>query len=211
MALSEYWNGRNEVFVKSFQTLNDLGVDGKAGEQTFSTLDPRSWPLRDLVDGRQCFVTNGFDPVKHKGIDVFWWWQDGDQLIKGYYTPYGGGRVWYPYGTMATAAEDGVIARSELISTGWLVTINHVTGDSTGYFHGIPQTAVVNVGDTVERGQQLFYCGWDRSLSSEPTENNPIHLHFSVQRNGAYMDPEDWLRYASYLPAYRLVSPENIP
>jgi len=203
---SDYWNQRNEVFVKSFQTLNGIPADGLAGELTFTTLDPRNWPLRNLPDGRQCFITNGYKPGDHNGIDIFWQWQDGDQLIDGYWTPYAGGKVWYPYATVAVAACAGQVIRSELIGTGWLVTIKHVNGDVTGYFHGFAQTALVNVGDTVQRGQSLFYCGWD---TRQPlSESNPVHLHFSVQRDGAYMDPAAWLKYADYLNACEVVCDE---
>ena len=207
---SDYWNGRNEVFADTFQKINNIPADGLAGEQTFTVLDPRNWALRNLLDGRHCFVTNGFAPGVHDGIDIFWWWQDGDQLIHGYWTPYGGGKVWYPYGAMGVAACDGTVRRSELIGTGWLVTIEHANGDTTGYFHGVPQTAMVNVGDTVQRGQPLFFCGWDLSHSSTPTESNPVHLHFTVQRDGVYLDPEEWLKYADYLPACQLVCSEEL-
>jgi murein DD-endopeptidase MepM/ murein hydrolase activator NlpD len=197
---SDYWNQRNEIFVKSFQTLAGIPADGLAGEQTFTALDPRSWPMRNLPDGRQFFVTNAFDPVKHKGIDIFASWQDGDQLVEGYWTPYAGGKVWYPFGSQSVAACAGTVKRSELIGTGWLITIEHVNGDTTGYFHGREGTALVTVGQQVERGQALFFCGWSIA-SPGPSENNVVHLHFSVQRDGAYLDPEDWLKYADYLPA----------
>lgn len=201
---SDYWNARNENFVKTFQKMNNIPADGLAGEQTYTTLDPRSWPMRNLPDGRKIFVTNAFHPTDHKGIDIFYSWEDGDQLIEGYWTPYAGGKVWYPFGAMAVAAADGTVKRSELISTGWLMTVEHANGDTTGYFHGRDQTAMVNVGDTVQRGQPLFYCGWSISKPG-PNENNVVHLHFSVQRDGAYLDPEPWLKYATYLPACDLV------
>lgn len=207
---SDYWNGRNEVFAKTFQTDNNIPADGLAGEQTFTTLNARNWGMRNLPDGRKIFVTNAYDPGEHDGIDIFFNWLDGDQLVDGYWTSYGGGKVWYPYGAMAVAASAGIVRRSELIGTGWLVTIEHTNGDTTGYFHGVPQTAMVNVGDTVQGGQPLFFCGWDTSHSSTPTESNPVHLHFTVQRDGAYMNPETWLQYADYLPACSLVCSEEL-
>lgn len=193
---TEYWNQHNEVFVKTYQKLNDLPADGLAGEQTFTALDGRCWPLRNLPDGRECFITNPFKAGVHDGVDVFWRWQDGDQLIDGYWTKFGDGRVWYPYGTRAIVACDGVVRRSEAITTGWLVTVEHANGDVTGYFHGVKQTALVKPGDGVGMGMPVFYCGWD--LRQPLSEDNVVHVHFSVQRDGVFIDPAAWLKYAAH-------------
>lgn len=198
------WPARNKNFVETFQKLNDLNVDGLAGEETNTALDPRYWPLKNLSDGRECFVTNAFNPVTHKGIDAFWWAKDSDEPIPtGYWTPYAGQKVWYPQGTVAVAAAAGKVVYSALISTGWLIRIQHANTDKTGYFHGVDGTAKVGVGDKVVAGQELFECGWmiGPNGSTEPTENNPVHIHFSVQRDGVYMDPVKWLRYATYFDA----------
>jgi hypothetical protein len=204
---SDYWNGRNEVFVKTFQKLNGITADGLAGEETFTTLDPRSWPLRNLPDGREAFVTNGYRPGDHNGIDLFWYWKAGDQLIEGYNTPYADQRVWYPYGTLAYAACDGKVIRNEMISTGWLVTLLHANDDTTGYVHGLDQTSMVELGQEVKRGEPIYYCGYNTKY--DLSENNPIHLHFSVRRDGAYLDPEKWLQYADRLDACQLDCPDS--
>ena len=197
----------NDLFVKTFQRLYGLNDDGVAGEATFTDLDPRSWPLRNLVDGRNVLVTNGFDADNHKGVDLFWWQLDSDLPARlGYSTPYGktsdgaDGQAFYPFGTRAVAAANGLVTLAEQIGTGLLVLIEHANGDSTGYFHGQQGTQRVLAGDAVARGDALFTCGWDLSNSTSPTKLNPVHLHFSAQRDGAYMDPETWLRYAQYLP-----------
>lgn len=191
----------NDLFVRTFQKLEGLNPDGAAGEATFTKLDPRSWPLRNLVDGRAAFVTNGFDPINHKGVDLFWWMLDTDEPARtGYETPYGNGRGWYPFNTQAVAAANGLVTYAQQITTGYLIRLQHANGDVTGYFHGQNGTQRVMVGDAVERGDALFTCGWDLSNSGSPTSDNPVHLHFSVQRDDAYMDPELWLRYAQYLP-----------
>jgi murein DD-endopeptidase MepM/ murein hydrolase activator NlpD len=204
---SDYWNGRNEVFVKTFQKLNGITADGLAGEETFTTLDLRSWPLRNLPDGRKVIVTNGYRPGEHNGIDIFWYWKDGDQLIDGYWTPYAGQKVWYPFGTMAVAACDGVVIRNEEITTGWIVTLRHANEDTTGYIHGRAQTSMVELGQQVKRGQPVFYCGWSTKYPG-PSEDNVVHLHFSVVRDGKYLDPEKWLQYASRLDACQLDCPD---
>ena len=110
------------------------------------------------------------------------------------------GQVFYPDGTRAIAAADGKVTYSGMITTGYLVRVEHENGDVTGYFHGKDGTSLVLAGDIVRRGDPLFLCGWDLSGSLEPTDKNPVHLHFEVQRDGEYMDPEAWLRYASFLP-----------
>ncbi|HUT18594.1 MAG TPA: peptidoglycan DD-metalloendopeptidase family protein [Anaerolineae bacterium] len=189
----------HEDFVKFYQKVAGLNPDGIPGEATQTRVDGRSWPLRNLSDGRPVFVTNPFVPGKHDGVDLFWWRLDTDKPARtGYSTAFDNGHVWYPVGTMAVAAAAGRCVRSESISTGYLVVIEHANGDTTGYFHGQAGTAQVFSGDSVSRGQSLFVCGWDRSAPLSDT--NVIHLHFSVQRGGAYMDPAVWLRYASRLP-----------
>jgi murein DD-endopeptidase MepM/ murein hydrolase activator NlpD len=195
--MSTYWDSRNKALVETIQTQNGLVVDGLAGEETFSSVDLRSWPLKDLNDGREIFITNPYNFPDHKGIDVFWHHQAGDPLVDGYWTKYGSGKVWYPEGTRAVAAAEGSVIHAAMIGTGFLVLVQHLGGYKTGYFHGVDGQTFVSKGDQVKRGQDLFVCGWD--LRWPLSEGNPVHLHFSAQLDGAYMDPAKWLRYASYL------------
>ncbi len=188
----------NDNFVVAFQVQHGLNPDGIAGERTYTALNPRSWPLANLSDGRTPFVTNGYSPGSHDGIVIFFWAIDTDAPIPaGYSTPFGGGDVWYPYGTQALAAADGEVIGAEQISTGYLVTLEHQGGEtSTRYFHGLAGTSKVHKGDTVVRGQPLFTCGWD--LRYPLSQGNPVHLHFAARRGAVYIDPLVWLRYASY-------------
>lgn len=196
-----YWDDRARVYVTTGQKLAGIDADSLAGEETFTKQDPRSWGVRNLADGRELFITNPFVVGKHDGIDVFFLALASDEPIPdGYWMSWGSAnKVFYPYGTKATAACDGLVKHAYYMSTGLLVILEHANTDQTGYFHGLKDTQLVSQGDSVERGQPLFEQGYD--ISAPLSSNNGIHQHFTVKRNGIYINPATWLQYADHLPA----------
>lgn len=67
--------------------------------------------------------------------------------------------------------------------SGNLVKIDHPGGYETGYAHLSRFAEGLKVGDQVKRMQVIGYCG-STGRSTGP------HLHFTVKKNGKYVDPE---------------------
>ena len=90
-----------------------------------------------------------------------------------------------PYGTAIVAAEAGKVTYS-----GWMngygntIIIDHGGGLSTLYGHN--SSLVARVGQVVSRGQTVAKCG-----STGWSTGN--HCHFSVLKNGAYVNPRNYL------------------
>jgi len=81
-----------------------------------------------------------------------------------------------------------VVFTGELDVRGNTTIISHGWGVYTGYWH---QSRIdVKVGDTVQTGQTIGYCG-DSGRATGP------HLHFDLLVGGVEVDPEDWL-YGTY-------------
>lgn len=84
-------------------------------------------------------------------------------------------------GTEVLAVGAGIVTWSGLREGyGWLVEITHGNGLVTRYGHNARN--LVNVGDTVSRGQALALMG-STGRSTGP------HVHFEVLRNGRQVDP----------------------
>lgn len=87
-------------------------------------------------------------------------------------------------GSEVLAVGAGIVTWSGLREGyGWLVEVTHGNGLVTRYAHNARN--LVNVGDTVSRGQRLALMG-STGRSTGP------HVHFEVLRNGQPVDP---LRY----------------
>ena len=121
---------------------------------------------------------------------------EGRPVLEGYISSYFGGRQ-DPFdgteavhrgvdfagamGSQVMAVATGVVTRAEPASGyGNLVEINHGNGYVTRYGHN--QRFLVNVGDTVTRGQPIALMG-STGRSTGP------HVHFEVLRNGQYLNP----------------------
>ncbi len=121
---------------------------------------------------------------------------EGRPVLQGYISSYYGGRQ-DPFdgsetvhmgidfagamGSQVMAVATGVVTRAEVASGyGNLVEINHGNGFVTRYGHN--QRLLVNVGDTVTRGQAIALMG-STGRSTGP------HVHFEVLRNGAHLNP----------------------
>lgn len=170
-------------------------IDGMPGPKTWQAfrdhfelgLPEFACPLRNF-EGREWQVTNGYDPVKHKGWDLFLDYLIGDEPAEGHaYFVRGKPRWWYPENTMAVAVANGVVVHASDISTGGLVIIDHGFGILSMYFHAYKY--YVSKGQRVKRGQDLILCGHD--LRWPLSARNPVHLHFAMKRDGKYIDPAD--------------------
>lgn len=91
-------------------------------------------------------------------------------------------------GTVICAAREGVViaARSnsdrgglkdENLSDGNYITIQHADGSVAHYWHLQKDGVLINIGDTVVKGQKIGYSG-NTGYSAFP------HLHFEVIQNG---------------------------
>ncbi len=90
-----------------------------------------------------------------------------------------------PYGTAIVAAEAGKVTYSGWMNGyGYTIMINHGNGLTTLYGHN--SSLVVKVGQVVSRGQTVAKCG-----STGWSTGN--HCHFSVLKNGAYVNPRNYL------------------
>ena len=89
------------------------------------------------------------------------------------------------YGTPICAAQSGVV-----ITAGWIdgygntIMIDHGGGIVSLYGHN--QSLAVNVGQSVNQGQVVAYCG------STGNSTGP-HCHFEVRLNGDSVDPNNYL------------------
>lgn len=90
-----------------------------------------------------------------------------------------------PYGTPIVAAEAGKITYSGWMNGyGYTIIIDHGGGLRTLYGHN--SSLVARVGQVVSRGQTVAKCG-----STGWSTGN--HCHFSVLKNGAYVNPSGYL------------------
>ena len=87
---------------------------------------------------------------------------------------------------MVSVLAGKVIAVDYNSSAGNFVKVEHQPGFVTVYCHC--SKTLVNTGDYVKQGQQIALIG-STGVSTGP------HLHFSVQKNGEYVDPEPYIGY----------------
>jgi len=88
-------------------------------------------------------------------------------------------------GSEVIAVGDGVVSWAGIKSGyGKLIEINHGNGYTTRYGHN--QGFMVNVGDTVKKGQQIALMG-STGRSTGP------HVHFEVLHNGKAVNPSSFI------------------
>lgn len=105
--------------------------------------------------------------------------------ISGVYKLHTGVDILAPEGAYFVAANDGVVVTSiKSASYGNMVVIDHGGGLSTLYAHG--QERLVEVGDTVKRGEPVMIVG-STGISTGP------HAHFEVRVNGRWTDPLEYI------------------
>lgn len=90
-----------------------------------------------------------------------------------------------PTGTPVKATEAGTVTFAGVHSTGgYRVEIDHGHGVTTAYSHN--SQFKVSVGDTVTKGQTVALAG------STGNSTGP-HIHYEIQINGKWVDPEYYL------------------
>ena len=125
------------------------------------------------------------------------WPVPGHSRISSYFgyrsNPFGGsGREYHngldipaPRGTAIIAAYDGQVAWSSYSSSaGNWVGIDHGNGVYTIYMH--MSKRIVSEGQMVKKGDTIGLVG----STGRSTGN---HLHFSVRKDGEYLDPQKWV------------------
>lgn len=105
--------------------------------------------------------------------------------ISGLYKMHTGVDIAAPLGSYFVAVNDGTVVTSKYSPTyGNMVVIDHGGGLSTLYAHG--QERLVEVGDTVQRGEPVLTVG-STGVSTGP------HAHFEVRVNGIWTDPLEYI------------------
>ncbi len=86
------------------------------------------------------------------------------------------------------AIADGVVINSKVSATaGEYVQILHSNGIYTRYLHMKNGSRTVKVGQAVKKGQILGYMGATGNVTG-------AHLHFDININGKYVNPEPYLK-----------------
>lgn len=153
----------NEYERTSREIAEQIRKNQKAGGVRLGT-GSMIWPLRGRISSPYGYR---YHPVLkkrrfHNGIDIA-----------------------VPTGTPVLAADSGVVLVSGWRGGyGYYVAIDHGNGLSTAYAHN--SRLLVNVGDTVIRGQRIALAG-STGMSTGP------HLHFEVRINGQPTNPRPYL------------------
>ena len=120
-----------------------------------------------------------------------------DQLIYSVtldqYMTHCGTDIEAPEDTQVVAAADGTVtAVYEDDRFGTSVEITH-TGDMVTIYSNLANAEMVEVGDVVTQGQIIGGVGTTGLFESL----EPAHLHFEMIKGGTYVDPADYIDFAS--------------
>jgi murein DD-endopeptidase MepM/ murein hydrolase activator NlpD len=158
----------NKLYVqsKSYDLLFDLGKD----KQKMLTAIPSIIPMERYTRIGSFFSHKRLHPI----LKV--------------YRPHNGVDFTAPVGTKVRAAGDGTVVEVNPVKGfsgyGITITINHGYSYETFYAH--LNKVLVRAGEQVKRGQVIGESG-NTGLSIAP------HLHFEVRKNGALVDPINYL------------------
>lgn len=119
----------------------------------------------------------------HKGIDLV-----GNNSTLDYIIAYADGKV-----TISKYSN----------SAGEYVQIDHGNNIYTRYLHMKKNSRKVKVGDKVKRGQVLGYMG-------STGNSTGAHLHFDININGAYVDPEPYLEGTKTFANSKIKKDKNV-
>lgn len=97
-----------------------------------------------------------------------------------------------PQGTSIAAPDDGTVLKVSLNGLGYsFVVLEHASGLQTVFGH--ITDATVHAGDSVTRGQLIGHTGGQPgTMGAGPLTTGP-HLHFAVRKDGALVDPMQFL------------------
>lgn len=132
-----------------------------------------------VLSGKDCIITCPFGPRVHP--------------VTGKYSSHNGVDVVGAGYTLAliTAHTGGIVEYAGYNSVlGYHVNIGLANGDMMQYCHML-SSLQVKVGDIVQQGQVIGNMGSTGSSTG-------AHLHFGIQHNGEWIDPEPYL-YKDYL------------
>ena len=120
--------------------------------------------------GRRTITINGKTTTKqHNGIDLVG--LSGTKSALDYIVAFADGKV---------------VVSKYSSSAGEYVKLDHGNGIYTRYLHLKSGSRTVKVGQTVKKGQVLGYMGATGNVTG-------AHLHFDININGSYVDPEPYL------------------
>ncbi len=167
-----------------------------AAPEITAMLDNLTHQIRDRE--RQLSVLESMISTRNLSRQVV---PDGRPVLKGWISshfgyradPFTGRNAYHrgidfagPAGSQVVAVAAGVVTYSkERFGYGRTVEINHGNGYVTRYAHN--QKALVQVGDTVQKGQPIALMG-STGRSTGP------HLHFEVLKQGRAVDPMTFVR-----------------
>ncbi len=185
MAKGEYKIIENGEDGKSYVTYRNVIVQGKVQNQ---------FKIKNHILIRPKNEKRNVGTHYVPGVGTGHWGWPSSGTKAGITNPFGGWAIagtsfhtgtdiqsWY--GAPVYAADNGVVTESgydPYVFAGLSVGLNHNNGYTTRYCH-LSRT-VVNVGDTVEKGQIIGYEGSTGATTGE-------HLHFSIKYNGQYFNP----------------------
>lgn len=101
-----------------------------------------------------------------------------------------------------TACRNSIKGYTESQASGNYVTLYHGNNVYTTYCHMKYGSVKVKVGDVVEVGQELGTKGTTGYSTGE-------HLHYGIQVNGSWVNPEPYLLGEKELPQYQTSTPSN--
>jgi len=184
--LAESADRKEQIELEMAQKKNeyDKAVEEEEYQKWLASQDPNaSAPLGGNLDANGIYWAM---PVQYRGsIGPF----NPNRLhpILGYVRPHRGVDLSAPTGTPIYASRGGMVTDAATgLENGNFVRINHGDGYVTAYLH--MDYYVVSPGQIVSMGQVIGYVG-STGLSSGP------HLHFSVIKNGEYVNPANYLNF----------------
>lgn len=157
----------------------------KEYEEWLESQKPKPQPKPEYEDS---VVVNGvtwLTPIKYKYFSSPFGYRI--HPIHGDWRMHYGVDLSAPQGTPIIAARSGLVYMTayEAGGAGYYVNINHMDGYITRYLHMTHY--IVSIGDYVEAGQVIGYCG------STGGSTGP-HLHYGVYYNGVAINPAQFIK-----------------
>lgn len=143
-----------------------------------------------LKGARKPVISDGYHwrgDKLHAAVDIMYRRQDGEFGIMPWASQ---NYIMFP-STAAVAPMDGEVVRAEMISTGGHV---HIVNGTTGFKFMHLTNLKVKLGQKVKAGDVIG------SIGDNPKDSgDPAHLHFEIEKNGDKVDPEPYLKDATYV------------